>query len=303
MTDEDQALDTQQGLRAVLGGVEAGRHATQGGFDQGRTQFGQQSAARERLPNQAEEQSGFLFGGFENNVAGETIGHHHVGGALEDIAAFHVSKKVQAGRGLEQLIRLEHQRVALAFLLANRQQTNAGVLVAGHGLHIRRAHQGKALQEFRAVVGVGPHVGQRYTPFCVREVGDNRGPLHARNAAQAEQTGHQRRARVTLRHHGADAFLTQQAHRHVDREVLALANIGGVVIHVNHVGGVRYRDRQRRPTSTTEFLEFSFHIILAAHQRDRNALPGGTHRAIHHRGWGVITTHCVQGDWKLEAHG
>src|SRR5205814_379238 len=64
------------------------------------------------------------LGGFENDVADETVADDDIRVAVVDIASFGVADEIES-RLLEDAIRLLRQLVALPFLFADREQADA----------------------------------------------------------------------------------------------------------------------------------------------------------------------------------
>src|SRR5664280_3341131 len=93
------------------------------------------------------------LGDLEHDVAHETVADHHVHAAVVDVAPLDVADEVQPGIG-EQAVRLDRHAVALALLLADREQADARVRHPQHRLRVEVAHDGELLQVLRFAVDV-----------------------------------------------------------------------------------------------------------------------------------------------------
>ncbi len=135
------------------------------------------AAAGQRFAQQLANQPRSAFAGFQRDIAGETVRHDHVHGALGNIVAFDEALKFQIDAGLaNELRRGANFLVALLLFCADIEQRDARPLLAGHGALKRFAHDG----EFDQLFGVGFDVGADIEHHCVAA-------LHASASASPER--------------------------------------------------------------------------------------------------------------------
>src|ERR1044071_4284017 len=178
VADEAHAVHAEERRRTVLLPVDARAEPRQGTPHEQRAEHGQR-VALDLLAHRAAEERGRALRGLQEHVAGEAVGDDDVAGPLEEIAALDGADEVQMARGFEERQHLLHELVALALLLADRQQPDARVLVAEEiageaGAHVRELDEPRALH-----LGVGPHVEHHGAVTGVGEERGQRGPRHA----------------------------------------------------------------------------------------------------------------------------
>ena len=131
----------------------------------------------------------------EHDVAGEAVGDDDVDGAERDVAALDVAGEEQARVVGEQPVGVDHEAVALALLVAVREQADARLVDAEHAGREGRAHVRELVQL------IGPRIGRRADvehddrALPRRQRLHDRRAQHARQAAQLEQAGGQHGAR------------------------------------------------------------------------------------------------------------
>src|SRR5215510_4923472 len=126
VADEADAVDAEQRRGAVLLPVDARAQARERALHEQGAEHGERVLLHLVAHRAAEEARGAL-GGLQEHVAGEAVGDDDVAGPLEQVAAFDGADEVQMPRRLDERQRLLHELVALALLLADRQQPHARV--------------------------------------------------------------------------------------------------------------------------------------------------------------------------------
>ncbi len=129
----------------------------------------------------------------QRHVAGEAVGHDHVGAGVRKVEALQVPHEVEPALG-DALVRGEHAGRALARLLAHRQEAHGGPLDPDHRLHEARAH----VRELDEVLGAHLHaragIEQEHGPAGDRHQDRQRRAVDALDALDRQGRGGQRRA-------------------------------------------------------------------------------------------------------------
>ena len=113
-------------------------------------------AAAEHLAQQVADQLQRALAGLQRDVAGEAVGHHHVGGAGGDVVALDEAVELRGDMaGAQRLGGAPQRVVALQLLGADIQQADGRRGQAKHGAGEHVAHDG----ELDQVAGVALHVG------------------------------------------------------------------------------------------------------------------------------------------------
>ncbi len=176
----------------------------------------------------------------QHDVAGETVGDDDVGGLAHHVAALDVADEVDTGRLRQQLERLLAQRVALAGLLADRQQPNRRTVDAEAMAGVHRAHLTELHQPLRLHLGVGTGVEQdvRAVPGNRDRCGDRRS-VDPPDPAHAQQRRRHRCAGVAGRDHRRRLAVAHSLGGTHQRRVLLAANaLRGVVVHGDDFRGL-----------------------------------------------------------------
>ncbi len=123
MADDAHAVDTEQhrasvGIRADLG-IQREQRRQQGVGVRLVVLF-----RGERLEQRRQDDPHAALERLQHDVAGEPVGHDHIGRLAHHVAALDVADEADAGGVRHQLECLFAQGVALAGLLADRQQTD-----------------------------------------------------------------------------------------------------------------------------------------------------------------------------------
>src|SRR5688572_22169205 len=124
VADEDDAVDAEQRRAAVLGVVELLLQALEGGPHEERAEL-RLEVATDLLARALGNVADHGLGQLEHHVAGEAVGDDHVHLAPQDVPALDVADEVHVRRLGQQAVRLLAELVALARLLADRQETDA----------------------------------------------------------------------------------------------------------------------------------------------------------------------------------
>ena len=218
-------------------------------------------------------------------------------GAERHVAALDVAREAQAGIVGEQAVGVDHEAVALALLVAVREQADARLVDAEHAGREGGAHVRELVQL------VGPRIGRRADvehddrPLPRRQRLHDRRAQHARQAPQLEQPGGQHGAGRPGRDGGLGAALAHEAHACDDRGVGALARgARGLLVVRDHVGRVDDLD-----------LRVVAHERLELRRVDRTAARAGL-RAPPRRGpphdhvRAPVAAHRVERDGDRGAH-
>src|SRR5262245_32712865 len=181
VADEADAVDAEQRRRAVLLPVDARAQPVERALHEQRAEHGER-VLLDLVAHGAAEEARRALGGLQEHVAGEAVGHDDVAGPLAHVAALDRADEVAMPRGLDERQGLLHELVALALLLADRQEPHARVLAVEQvareaGAHVRELHQPRRLD-----LGVRAHV-EHDRPLA--GVGKERGERRARHALEA----------------------------------------------------------------------------------------------------------------------
>ena len=156
----------------------------------------------------------------EDDVADEAVADDDIHLAGVDVAALDVADEVEAeGRrgGLDQLMRLLRQLVALGLFFAVGEQADAGMLYAEDAAHVGVAHDGELEQIGRLAVGVGAHVEHQRVASARRwNDAAERWAIHTLDAAEREDRGGQDGATVAGGDGGDRPAIADELMRHRD---------------------------------------------------------------------------------------
>ena len=155
--DHTDAVDTEQhgtaeGIRIVLG--DAGPRI---GSSTSPTRASP-TVEVQSLGREPQHRPHAALDGLEGHVAGEPVGDDDVGPAEGEVAALDVADEARQLR--EQVVGALAHLVALAHLLADRQQPDAGPVDAVVETGVLGAHPGELHQPLRGAVDGGAHVEQ-----------------------------------------------------------------------------------------------------------------------------------------------
>ena len=153
---------------------------------------------------------GYALRNLQSYVSYEAVRHNHIYLPVVEVAAFHVSDKIQ-WQLLEQLKRLAGEFVALGFFFADGQQPNARPPRAKHAAEVNLTHHGKLLKVLGRAIDVSSDIEQdRSSSQSSRKYSGQSRAIDARQSAQDHLGG---------RHSGAgiagsyETFGTSLAHQ------------------------------------------------------------------------------------------
>ena len=156
--------------------------------------------ALEFIGEESAQHLGQAFGGLEGDIADETVAHHHIGSALEDVVAFDVAVKIEAARA-QQFGRLLHHFIALDLFFADVEQSDAGAFLVLHGRYQHGAHDGELQQMLGRAVDVGAQVEHVDLAFHGGQYAGDGGTVYPRQGLEHEARNRHQRAGIA----GADA--------------------------------------------------------------------------------------------------
>ena len=201
--------------------------------------------------------------GLQRHVADETVTHHDIHGAFEDIVAFHVALEIQIARlgsRAQQLARLFDDFIALNDFLANIEQPHAGGgVLLEHG-HQCCAHHSELQQVLGRAINVGPQIEHRGgAPLVIGHLGCNRRAVDTiQRFQQVARNGHQR-ARIPRRHSCRSRAILDLLNGHAHGGILlpAQRHFHGIV-HADDLAG---RDHGRA------FVRERFQTLWLPHEQ------------------------------------
>ena len=173
----------------------------------------------------------------DGDVAEDGVADHDVRGVMDQVLALHVPREVEVGR-IEKLGRPLDAGVALALLLADREERDAGPLDAEGALGEQGAHVGVLGEVLRGRVGVRPDVEEHERSRVGDHLDREGGAIHAAGAAQAQDRGRHRGAGVPGGDHGVGPTALHEVAGDEDGGVLLLAEREGrVLVHLDDLAG------------------------------------------------------------------
>ncbi len=229
------------------------------------------------------------------------------------VLALHVALEPEA-RGIEELARALDPRVALALLLADRQERHARPGDTEDPLGEDRAHLRVLDEVLRGRIGIGPDVEQDHRPARGDHLDGQRGAVDAGQAPEPQDRGGHPGPGVTGAHDGVGISALDHVDGHEDGRILLLAKRQRrMLVHPDDLAGMDDRDvggklardpaNDRLVTDEEELvlrvrprmIEGAGHdlrgTVIAAHRVDRDADPGARRR-----GWtGMRLRHRVSG--------
>ena len=205
MTLEHQAAQAQQRRAIETAVVHAVLEALEHGHRQQRRQLGQPVAA-ELFADDRGDHRRQPFGRLQSDIADETVAHHQIGRALEDVVALHIAVEVQlAGRRrlAEQLARALDRLVALDRLFADVQQAHRRLGLAVHRRNQGTAHHGELQQMLGGAIDIRAQIehGGEAARLIGHDGRDGRAVDAVQRFEQVARHGHQG-AGVACRHAG-----------------------------------------------------------------------------------------------------
>ena len=284
----------------MLGVVDPLAQPAQRASHQRRAHARQRPRTRDLFAHHAEHRLGGALDPLQHDVAGEAVGHDHVGLPFEDVTPLDVADVAERGLGHDldagqDLVRFARQRRPLVLFRAVRQQADLGPRLSVQQARVHRAEHAELGQHRRLRVDVGAHVQQRALTRSRRERGHDGGPLDAGQAPQHEQAAGHHRARVTGRHDGVrlPRFDEVEADPH-RRLLLLLHRHRRRVVHRDHVRRVPHDDRRLLGAQRLQ-LGAQPRLVTDQHDVDAARAHGG-HHALHLDSRGGVGAHGIDGD-------
>jgi hypothetical protein len=154
------------------------------------------------------------------------------------VATLDVAYEVEAAIFVEHLRGLLDRLVALALLLADREQRDPRLLDAENSLGIQRAHVGELVQVVAARVHVRADVEEDEGARLGDHLDRQRGPINARQSPELQDRGGHAGARVARGHERVGPALLDQVHGDHDRRILlGLQREGRRFVHPHDLAG------------------------------------------------------------------
>ena len=230
-----------------------------------RGQFGQYIAV-EFFAQETAQHLRQSFGGFQRDVADETITHHHVSGSFENIIALDVAKKIQVAVP-EQLRGLLDHLVTLDVFAADIQQADAGVGFVFQRGDQRGTHQGKLQQVLGGAIGVGAQVEHTNLALPGRQVRGNRGTINAGDGFQHIARRRHQRTGIAGADTGQRFAVFDQIDADPHRGIFLAAQRGlRRFVHAHHFSG--WMNAQMHSGLHPQGVQFCFNCIGNTHQND-----------------------------------
>ena len=252
--------------------------------------------ARELGPPQVEDEGRQALEELDHDVAEDRVADDDVGHVGGQVLALDVALEAQVGR-VEQLGGALDPGVALALLLADRQQRDARLRDAQHALGEDRAHPRVLDEVLGGRVGVGADVEEDHRPVRGDHLDGEGRAIDAGQPAEAQDRGGHPGAGVTGGHDRVGLAALDEVDGDEDRRVLLLAQgQRGMLVHPDDLAGVDDRDVGRevagdaadrrlvtdedhpvlgvRPGVVEGARDDLGRTVIAAHRVDRDADPG-----------------------------
>ena len=219
------------------------------------------------------------FADLQRHVPGESIADDDVRLAAVDVARLHVPDEAER-RCLEQAVRFARQLVALAFLLADREQPHARRRQAEADAGVDAAHDGELQQVLGPALDAGAHVEQDGGMPACRDGDCERRPIDARQHPEGAVCRDNRRAGVTRAEERSRLPAGDQPGCDGDRRVrLAAQRRRRRIGHRDRLGGVDHL----HAGAIDIRMPGNFGLDLAGRPDERHAeieMPRGRERAV-----------------------
>ena len=295
MGDDHRAAHPEQRRTADLLVVEDAADPADAGPHQ---QVGQAPAqrARELVAPQVEDVGRQALEELDHDVAEHGVADDDVGHVGGQVLALDVALEMEVGR-VEQLGGALDAGVALALLLADRQERDARLGDPQHALGEDRAHPRVLDEVLGRRIGVGADVEEDHRALRGDHLDGERRAIDAGQPAEAQDRGGHPGAGVTGGHDRVGLAVLDQVDRDEDRRVLLLAQRQRrMLVHADDLGRMDDRDvRGKRPGDAADcrLVADQDHpvggicpgvvegpeddlggAVIAAHRVDRDADPG-----------------------------
>ena len=123
MGDDRDAVHANQQPTAQLPPVDAPAQRLELGAEQHATDRGDRIAF-DRIPDGTKEQLRRPFSGFDEDIAGKSVAHDHVGLALEEVVALNIADEVDSGLCPQQWFGRLDQLIALSGFFAVAEEAD-----------------------------------------------------------------------------------------------------------------------------------------------------------------------------------
>ena len=233
--DEGTAADGI-GAHALAEGLEDAAHAdgTNHGHD----------AALDGSLHGVREEFGGAFDAFEEDVAGETIGHGDIEPVFKEVVAFGVAHEVEGQQAAlveltEQGIGLEGGLAAFAVLCAVAHDTDSGLRAVVHIARHEGGHDSVADHVAGLGIRVGAGVAHEHVAMRSGQGGDDAGAFHTGQQAQLDGAGGHGGTGVAGREHGIGHAALHQINGDAHGGFLLLAHgHDAAFLHGDHLRGM-----------------------------------------------------------------
>ena len=204
--------------------------------------------------------------GLERHVAGETVGHDHVGGAGGDVVAFHEAVELAAQvADLQHLGRLADALVALQLLGADIEQADGGGGEAEHGAGEHVAHHGELHQVAHVAQHVGAEVEHHHVAARRGADGGHGRAVDAGQRLDDDLGQRQQRAGIAGRDHASRLAARHRVDRQAHGGSAQAQRGGGLEVAGDHLGGMTDGAGARRPLVAGQQRQ---QARLVAHQQE-----------------------------------
>ncbi len=157
VADDADAVDAQQRSSAVFGIIRFALHFAQSAFHKKPSDFGQR-ARRNLFLDQRDQRFRESLGKFEDDIADETVTHHHIHQSFRNIAAFDIPDEI-GDMLLDEFGGGQGQFIPFGGLFPNRQDADFGRGAPEDELHHLAAHNGELQEVLGLAVDVGAGIG------------------------------------------------------------------------------------------------------------------------------------------------
>ena len=290
VADDDAALHAEHRRSPVLGVVEPRLEPPEGGPRQ-QEPDGRFERALDLVAQQLLDHLRQGLGDFQDDVAGEPVGHDDVHLAVENVPSFDVADEVQAGL-LEDPERLLRAFASLGVLLADGHQADGRRGLFEHELPVDRAHDREFLEVLRLGLGVRADVQEQAVSGQVREDRREGRPVHP---SDDHLGGDHRGAGVAGRDEPLRTAVPNAVGGDPDRGIPLLPDRRGRRVgHAHDVGGVDHLDLGALVAGVRE--EPRQLVGAPDEERCDAEFPESGHRPVHVDPRSMVAAHRIHRD-------
>ena len=232
------------------------------------------------------------FAQLQDDVAGEAIGHDHVGGTAVNVAALDVADEAILERAVaEEFVGLLNEFVAFALFLADVHEADGGPFATEHVAGEDGAHHAVFEEVARLREDVRADVEDHATALGRGHDGSDPRPMHALEEPLEPQATSHDRAGVTRTHEAFDVPFGHELPAAKDRGVRLLAEcLDRLLFHIHGLRGVEDFEAIRKGRQKW------FELGAVADQHDREVGDGGKgeQRPSHNWARTVVATHGIE---------